>query len=116
MTDKAHDIHGRIVSAGAIAVGSPEYFETIDRQMKQSYPDRFGGTPATASGDSGGGRGGGGSPAQGRIPQSVIEGWKRMGIDTSDKAVVERMIGHRSKLVDKGILTPTPVYDRVKER
>jgi hypothetical protein len=113
MTATAHAVSARIANAGAIPVGSPEYFAAIDREVKRVHPDRFNGTPNTAAGGAGGGASAG-SPGRGRISQSTIDAWKRMGIDTNDAKTVERMLGHRAMLADKGILSAQPVMDRVK--
>ena len=113
MTKAAHDINGRIRAAGVIPVGSKEYFAVIDREMKAKFPDRLSGTPQVASG------GGGSQPStggRGRIAQSIVDGWRRMGINVDDAATVQRMIGHRQKLADKGILSATPVTDRIVSR
>lgn len=112
MTQTARDADARIRKAGAIPVGSTEYFEAIDRVMKQRHPDKFGGTPPTAGGGGGGSRPSNG--AGGRVAQSVLDGWRRMGIDTSDPKTVERMIKHRSTLADKGILPAQPVNAPIK--
>lgn len=101
MTKAAHRFDEQIRAAGAIAVGSPEYFQAIDRQMRHQYPDKFSGSPATS---------GGGSSKQstgsrrGRIPQPMAEAWRKMGINIDDPKVVDRMLKNREKLVDKGIL------------
>lgn len=113
MTKAAHEVSDRIRAAGAIPVGSQEYFATIDREMKNKFPDRLGGAPTTAAG---GGQGRGEGQRKGRIAQSIVDGWRRMGINTDDPKTVERMMGHRDKLVQKGILTQEPVTDRIVTR
>lgn len=113
MTKAALSINEKIKEAGVIEVGSKEYFEVIDRQMAQRYPDKFNKAP-----DTGGGSGGEGtrrpqSRDSGRVPQSVYEGWKRMGIDVEDPKVIDRMLQHREKAVGKGILPPEFVRERI---
>lgn len=112
MTQYAHSVSDRIRNAGAVAVGSTEYFEIIDRELRNKFPDRLSGTPQTA----GGGGGGGTAPSagRGRIPSSVLDGWRRMGLNTADPKVVERLVGHRQGLVDKGILSAQPVSGPIK--
>ena len=110
MTRAAHEIDGRIRAAGAIPVGSKEYFKAIDREMSSRFPDKFGGTPTTA----GGGGGGGTSPRKGRIAQSIVEGWRRMGINVNDPKVIERMTKHRELAVSKGILPQEPVGGAIR--
>jgi hypothetical protein len=117
MTTAAHEIDQQIRSAGVIPVGSERYFEAIDRQMQRRYPDRLGRSPNTAGG---GGRSGapaggpGGGPGGGRIPASVIDSWRKMGIEVENPEVIQRMIGHRETAVRKGLLPSRPVYERVR--
>ena len=112
MTKAAKDVGTNIENAGVITTGSKEYFEAVDRQMAQKYPDKFGSTPETA-GSGGNTAPGSGKANIGRIPRSVLEGYERMGIDTSNKETLERMVAHRTKLVEKGILPQEPVTERV---
>ncbi len=114
MTKTAHEIDSQIRAAGVLEPGSKEYFEAIDRQMKQKYPDRFHGTPP--SGGSGGGsvypRGG-----QQRIEKDLADSYRRMGINIDDPAVARRMIAHRDTAVQKGLLpAEKPRSLRVKSR
>lgn len=114
MTKAAHAVDARIREAGAIPVGSKEYFGAIDREMAKQFPDRFGGTPPTM-GASGGATAGSGA-YRGRIPQSVISGWARMGINTSDPKTIERMMKHRQTAVGKGMLPQEPISGGVVQR
>lgn len=117
MTMAAHQIDSQIRAAGVIPVGSPEYFEAIDLQMAKKYPDYFGRTPNTGGGASGAGAGRSGALSDGnavRIPGSIYDGWKRMGINVDDPEVVKRMMGHRRSLVEKGILPAEMVRERVR--
>ena len=107
MTKASHEIDRQIREAGVISAGSTAYFEAVDRQMSQKFPERFGGTPST-NGGTGGGGGGAPNPNKGRIASSIADGWRRMGIDMSDPKVVERMNKNRQTAVDKGILNQTP--------
>lgn len=111
MTAKAHQIDGQIRAAGVHPVGSVEYFNAIDREMRRLYPDKLTGSPSTAGGN------GGASPQRGgssRVAASVMEGWRRMGINTSDPKVVARMLQHREGLVSKGILPAQPVTGAIR--
>lgn len=113
MTKAAHAVDARIREAGAIPVGSKEYFGAIDREMAKQFPDRLGGTPPTMGGN------GGSAPSnayRGRIPQSVINGWSRMGINTSDPKTIERMMKHRQTAVGKGMLPAEQVSGGVVTR
>lgn len=114
MTKAAHAVDQRIRTAGVLAVGSKEYFNAIDREMKSQFPDKFGGTPPTSGG--GGGNQNHGSGYQGRVPSSVLQGWQRMGIDTSNPETVKRMLSNRQKAVDKGILSAEPVQGSIVTR
>lgn len=115
MTKAAHEVDRSIREAGVIPVGSQEYFKAIDRQMTQRYPDKMRSTPETA--------GGGGGQRQtpqrqggGRIPQSVIDGWSRMGINVNDDKTLQRMIRNQEALVAKGILPQERQYGVVLTR
>lgn len=110
MTSKAHQIDKQVREAGVHAVGSPEYFNAIDREMRRLYPDRLSVTPSTAGGGSPKAPSGGTT----RIAASVMEGWRRMGIDTSDAKVVARMVKHRELAVSKGILNATPATGSIR--
>ena len=114
MTKAAHAIDNQIRATGAISIGSQEYFRAIDQQMAQKYPQTFKKVPETSG--AGGGRGGNPSSnaARGRIPQSVVDGWERMGIDVKDPKVIERMLKNRQEAVDKGILPQEMVRERVR--
>ena len=113
MTKAAQDIGKDIETVGVIDTGTPEYFEAIDRQMAAKYPDKFDSVPETGSG---GGASGSTRSNAGRIPASIIAGWERMGINTKDPAVLERMVGHRDTLVQKNILPVDMVKDPVVTR
>jgi hypothetical protein len=112
MTKAAHDIDEKIRAAGVIDVGSSEYFEAIDRQMAQKYPDRLNNIPDTGGG-SRNSRQASNSADRGRISNSVIEGWRRMGINVDDPKTIDRMVGHRQTAVDKGILPQEPIRERI---
>jgi hypothetical protein len=115
MTKAAHEVDRSIREAGVIPVGSQEYFKAIDRQMAQRYPDRMRSTPDTAG--SGGGRPQ--APSRqggGRIPQSVLDSWGRMGININDDKTLQRMVRNQEALVAKGILPPERQYGAVITR
>lgn len=114
MTKASHEIDRQIRGAGVLSVGSKEYFDAIDRQMAQRFPDRMGGTPPTGGGYKG-------TPApqprsRGTIQQSIADGWRRMGIDVSNPETLDRMLKNREKAVQKGILSETPVAGPVITR
>jgi hypothetical protein len=113
MTKAAHALDANIREAGVLASGSKEYYDAIDRQMKQKFPDHFGGTPPTG-GNSGASVQGG--KAQSRISASSAEGFRRMGINVDDPAVAKRMIANREHAVRKGFLPETPNTGRVLTR
>lgn len=117
MTKAAHEIDKTIREAGVIPVGSQQYFEAIDRQMTRRYPEQLRSTPDTASaGAQGGGQRPQGRPNTGRIPADVINGWRTMGIDVDNPETLQRMVGHRTTLADKGILPTQPAYGNVRTR
>jgi len=115
MTKYAHELDSTIRAAGVISSGSKEYFEAINRQMKNKFPDRFSGTPPTggASGDRGAP-----APSAGRqrIAASVADGYRRMGINIDDPEVAKRMVRNREKAVAKGWLSETPNTGRIFQR
>ncbi len=114
LTRAAHEIDRQIRDAGVISVGSTDYFNAVDRQLSQKFPDRFGGTPPT--GGAGQGAGGQQTSRRGRIAQSIADGWRRMGINMDDPKVVDRMVKNRQAAVEKGILPDTPVSGSVITR
>jgi len=119
MTRAAHEIHRQIEADAVQRVGSKEYFDEIDKRMAQRFPDKFSGsatTPDTASGAGRAAASGQGKSRAGRIPEAVADSWRRMGIKVDDPKVVERMLNHRQKLVDKGVLPSEMVRDRVVQR
>lgn len=115
MTKYAHDLDARIRENGVLQSGSKEYFDAIDRQMRQRFPDRFDGTPPTSGSPQHSGGGSGGHTQQ-RIPASVAEGYRRMGLNVDDPAVAKRMIANREKAVAKGWLPEKAVSGRILTR
>lgn len=116
MTKAAHEIDQKIRRAGVIPVGSQQYFQAIDRQMQKRFPSRMGRQPENASSGNGGAtgarqNGGGGS---GRISASVLDGWRRMGINIDDPKIMERMVTSRQQAVSKGLLPSQPATGRVR--
>lgn len=113
MTRYAHSLDQQIRENGVLAVGSSEYFDAIDRQMRQKFPDRLKGSPPAA----GGGRASEAVPSGSqRIPASVAEGYRRMGINVDDPAVAKRMLANRDVAVKKGWLPDTPATGRILQR
>jgi len=113
MTKAAHEIDAKIRAAGVITAGTKEYFDAVDRQMSQRYPDRLGGTPPVGGGS------GGDAPAprgQTRIAASIADGYRRMGIDIDNPEVAKRMLANRQKAVNKGWLPEQPVNGRILTR
>lgn len=110
MTAAAQEINQAVRAANLVEPGSKAYFDDIDRKMKQRFPDRFSGSPG---GFSGKGSGMSDNPGDVRIDASIAEGWRRMGFDTKDPKVIERLMGARKIAVDKGILPEKPVLGRV---
>jgi len=115
MTKAAHELDAQIRSAGVLASGSKEYFDAIDRQMRQKFPDRFGGTPPTG-GSQQRGNGQPSSTNRVRIPASVADGFRRMGINIDDPDTAKRMVKNREKAVSKGWLNDQPATGRIFQR
>lgn len=113
MTKAAHEFDRSIREEGVIADGSQEYFREIDRRMASRYPEKFRSAPQTGGGSS---REQGGQRMSGKIPNDVLDGWRRMGINVDDDKTLERMVANRQKLVDKEILPDVPAYGRVISR
>lgn len=116
MTKASHEIDRQIREAGVLSVGSEAYFQAVDRQMQQRYPDKFGGTPPSGGSSSSGDGSQRSSSTSGRIQQSIADGWRRMGINVSDPETLKRMIRHRETAVQKGILSATPATGSVITR
>lgn len=117
MTAEAHAADAQIRKAGVIAPGSPEYFDAVNRHMAAKYPDKFKGSPA-GQGMNGNGNGSGERERQTangtRIPASIADGYRRMGIDIDTPEVAQRMVKHRETAVAKGLLPAEPVIARVR--
>lgn len=113
LTRAAHEVDQEIRSAGVHTVGSKAYFDEIDRRMAAKYPEKFRSTPSTSSG-AGGGNPDRGGVNTGRIPKSVLDGWRRMGIDVDDPKSLQRMVSNREHLAKKGILSEKPQYGEVR--
>ena len=113
MTKAAHRIDRQIRDAGVWSVGTTEYFDAIDREMRSMYPDKFGGTPQTMSRSSSTSPS---TPDRGRISKSVADGLRRMGLNVDDPAVAKRIIQHRQTAVEKGILPEQPVQGSIIQR
>jgi hypothetical protein len=117
MTKAAHSIDASIRAAGVLEPGSSQYFEAVDRQMRQKFPDRFEGSPQTGGGSGGSTyTGGGNNRQQTRIPATVAEGYRRMGIDIDDPEVAKRMVANREIAVRKGWLPEKPNMGRILQR
>jgi hypothetical protein len=111
MTRDAMAIHRQIKEAGALEIGSKEYFDALDRQMAQKYPEVLRGSPGGVSNSSTGGPGG--APVQYRIKKSIADGYRRMGFDMDDPKVVKTLMQNRKKAVEKGLLAEQPVSGQV---
>jgi hypothetical protein len=116
MTKAAHELDASIRSNGVLSPGTKEYFDAIDRQMKQKFPDRFGDTAPTGGASRAGGGAGNEAPGQTRIPASIAEGYRRMGINIDDPKVAQRMVKNRATAVDKGWLPERADMGRVLTR
>ena len=114
MTRDAHAIGKEVETAGIIQVGTPAYFEAIDKKMRERYPDKLGGSPSSETTTTSGA--GHGRPTDGKVrfTRDQVDTWRKMGIDTSDPETMKRMAGHRVGLVDRGILPQEPVRERVR--
>ena len=60
--------------------------------------------------------GGGNNRQQTRIPATVAEGYRRMGIDIDDPEVAKRMVANREIAVRKGWLPEKPNMGRILQR
>ena len=107
MTRISHEIDRGIRSAGTYAVGSEQYFQAIDRAMKQRFPDRFAGAPASQSARADGGNNG--QPPARRYSPSIQRGMGAFGM------TAEQWDAARAKAVEKGLLSTTPATGRVFE-
>ena len=105
MTKVSHEIDQGIRAAGTYTVGSKDYFDAINRAMKQRFPDRYEGAPASASarGDADLIR-----PGARRYDREVQRSMEAFGMSPEawDKA--------RDKAAQKGLVSETPVRGRVR--
>lgn len=119
MTKSALALGREIESEGVLPVGSTQYFNAVDARLRAKFPDKFakpqntGNVPANRGSNMNGNRP---PPSQGRIPASVADGYKRMGIDVNDPKVAESMLQARDKAVQKGFLPETYTEGRIITR
>ena len=104
MTRVSHEVDQGVRTAGTYTVGSSEYFQAIDRALKQRFPDRFSGAPASAAAREGG-SGQGGAPR--RYDRDVQRSMDAFGLSA------ESWDAARAKAVEKGFLKETPTRGRV---
>lgn len=90
MTKTAHAIDRSIRAAGVHAPGSEDYFAAIDQEMRKRYPDM----PTTT--------GGGGT--QTRVAKATADAWRKMGFDTSDPKVLEKLVKRQEEAREKGLV------------
>lgn len=116
MTSAALEIGKTIEAEKVLEVGSVQYFDAIDHRLRQKFPDRLprtGGvtmqTPRTAVTNSQ-------SQQQTRIPASVAEGYRRMGIDVDNPETAKQLMASRQAAVAKGFLPENPTSGTVIER
>jgi len=105
MTRASHEIDSSVRAAGTFKVGSTEYFNAIDRAMKQRFPDRFAGAPASPAARAE--QEVTGQRAPRRYTESIQRGMDAFGLDPKawDAA--------RAKAVAKGLLPDAPVSGRI---
>ena len=115
MTAAAKAAHTQLANEGKFVVGSRAYWTEIDNQMRQKFPDRFAGAPAAVSPTGGDPSTTSAAPGQVRVQRSVVDGWRKMGLDVDNPEVLQRLaVTNRQAAVDKGILGPTPVTARIR--
>lgn len=119
MTQAAFEADKNIQAAGALEVGSQEYFSAIESHVRRKFPDRFSG--GANAGQSTGQRGAGmrsntSGRNETRIPASVADGYRRMGIRVDDPDVAKKMVAARQVAVSKGFLPEQVAGGRIIER
>jgi hypothetical protein len=117
MTAAAKKAHREIAAEGLLDVGSKAYFNAIEARVRAQFPDRVRAQPAGAF-----------TPPRGatmttraddqadRIPASIAEGYRKMGIDIDNADVAKKMVEARKIAVAKNFLPEKPVLDRVVTR
>jgi hypothetical protein len=118
MTAAARKAHREIAAEGLLDVGSKAYFNAIEARVRSQFPDRVRAAPT------GGYTAPKGSPmtnnradeGSDRIPSSIADGYRRMGIDVDNADTARSLVEARKTAVRKGFLTEKPVLDRVVSR
>lgn len=104
MTQAAMEVHRQIEANGLLPTGSPEYFKAIDVQMREKFPQKFGGDGALLAGGSGGERptGEGQTAPEVRMTSEMEQAAAKWGIKPED------WLEWRAKAAGKGHLPSQP--------
>ena len=117
MTRAAMTVAQEVEKEGILETGSQQYFQAIDARLRKQYADRMP-QPSTAQMQTP--RGSMSNPSsnqgQSRIPASVAEGYRRMGIDVDNPDIAKKMLQAREKAVAKGFLPDQPLSGAVLSR
>lgn len=117
MTAAAKKAHREIAGEGLLDVGSKAYFNAIEARVRAQFPDRVRAQPAGAFTPPRGAAMSGRQEEQSdRIPASIAEGYRKMGIDIDNADIAKKMIEARKVAVSKNFLPEKPVLDRVVTR
>lgn len=119
LTREALDISREITKESILEVGSQQYFNAIDARLRAKFPDKIAssvppgsqtqtqrGSTVPKNEDAG----------TARIPSSVAEGFRRMGIDVDNPEVAKSMVKAREIAVAKGFLPKEPETGRILTR
>lgn len=117
MTRAAYEIAREVEGEKVLEVGSEQYFKAVDARLRSKYGDRMPSQSSAAQMQTQRGSMSNAQPAQQhRIPQSVADGFRRMGIDVDNPDVAKQMRAARETAVRKGFLPETPAYGSVISR
>lgn len=113
MTQAAQSAAKAIESERVLEVGSPAYFQAIDARVRKQYGDRMPQNNAAQMTSPRGNMGQRPAPTQNRIPESVAEGYRKMGINIDNPETAKQLLAARERAVEKGFLPSEPLNARV---
>lgn len=118
LTRAALEVDREVRGERILEVGSVQYFNAIDARLRAKFPEKFqsGANPSQFQVQRGAPMTNNSQQQGVRIPASVAESYRRMGLNVDDPAVVKQLVQARETAVQKGFLPATPVTDRIITR
>jgi hypothetical protein len=117
LTRVALEIDREVRAEKILEVGSVQYFNALDARLRAKFPDKFQSNANPSQFQVQRGSKMPNTTPQGtRIPASVADGFRRMGLDVDNPEVAKQLVQARETAVRKGFLPSTPVTDRILSR